>query len=246
MCECLTKQSTLLPLNSLPPHHVPDHLTFKPFHSTISFKTVRPSSLALRHGSTRSQRKDSWASPKHVHEYAEQYAYRTATKFRAEVQREDEQKWEWVIPKKEACSTSAKSVGSDDKRSVLPRGSVLQQSGRSTKLAAMETRSMAVQAYDLHDDDGGHRSSGAPSNRNSGWNSRDSSTAFSSLWTRFVTRAGSCQLARYRTRHERPQPELQRGIEYAQSAPRARPAVEYGFQLFKKFEFSSTRTRRRT
>ena len=52
-----------------------------------------------------------------------------------------------VIPKKHAaCGTSAESAGSDDRRPVLQRGSVLQQSG--TKLAAMATRSVAVQTED--------------------------------------------------------------------------------------------------
>ena len=38
-------------------------------------------------------------------------------------------------------------------------------------------------------------SSGAPSNRKAGWNSRDLSAASSELWTSFVTRAGSCWIA---------------------------------------------------
>ena len=39
------------------------------------------------------------------------------TKFRTEIQREDEQKWEWVITKKEAeYSTSAQLAGSNDIR----------------------------------------------------------------------------------------------------------------------------------
>ena len=40
----------------------------------------------------------------------------------------------------------AKSAGSEDKRSVLPRGSVLQQN--VTKLAAIATRSIDVQTED--------------------------------------------------------------------------------------------------
>ena len=32
-------------------------------------------------------------------------AYRTGTKLRTELQREDEQKWEWVIPKEAEYST---------------------------------------------------------------------------------------------------------------------------------------------
>ena len=47
-------------------------------------------------------------------------AYRSSAGFRAEVQREEEQKWEWVVPKEEeAPSMPAKSAGSDDKRSVF-------------------------------------------------------------------------------------------------------------------------------
>ena len=48
--------------------------------------------------------------------------------------------------REEACSMPAESAGSDDKRSVLPRGSVLQQN--VTKLAAIVTRSIAVQTED--------------------------------------------------------------------------------------------------
>ena len=93
----------------------------------------------------------AWASLLHFRVHA---ACRTGTKFRTELQREDEQKWEWVIPKKEAgYSTSAQSAGSRDTRPdkekweragpkteaarntgsndsypVLPRDSVLQHS----------------------------------------------------------------------------------------------------------------------
>ena len=90
-------------------------------------------------------------------------AYRSGTKLRTVEQREDEQKWERVIPKEEAgYSTLAQSAGSDDKRPdkqqgrakpkhetassagsndsrlVLPRGSV----------AAMATCSVGVQTED--------------------------------------------------------------------------------------------------
>ena len=52
-----------------------------------------------------------------------------------------------VVPKREeARSMPAKSAGSEDKRSVLPRGSVLQQN--VTKLAATAARSIAVQTED--------------------------------------------------------------------------------------------------
>ena len=95
----------------------------------------------------------AWTSPLHFRVHA---AYRTGTKFRTELQREDEQKWEWVIPKEEAdFSISALSAGSDDKspdkqtldrattgsndsRLVPPRGSV----------AAMATCSVGVQTED--------------------------------------------------------------------------------------------------
>ena len=49
----------------------------------------------------------AWASPLHFRVHA---AYRTGTKLRTELQREDEQKWEWVLPK------SAQSAGSSDTR----------------------------------------------------------------------------------------------------------------------------------
>ena len=102
------------------------------------------------------------ASPLHFRAHA---ARRTATKFRAEQQREDEQKWQWVIPKKEAeYSTSAQSAGTDDKRPdkqkleraspknevaspVPPRGSVLLLHC-GTKRAGVANRSVAVQTAD--------------------------------------------------------------------------------------------------
>ena len=108
-----------------------------------------------------SQCKDSWASsPKHFHECVEQFACRTAKKFRAEVQREDEQKWEWVIPKKdEARSTSAKSAGSDDKRSVLPKSSAAKRQRYEIGSHGNPLHGCSHSGwtrYDLHDDDGGH------------------------------------------------------------------------------------------
>ena len=92
---------------------------------------------------------------------------RTGTKLRTELQRDDEQKWEWMISRKQAAQSAESSVarpdkekwewagpkteaasntGSNDSRPVLPRGSVVQQSG--TKLAVMATRSVAVQTED--------------------------------------------------------------------------------------------------
>ena len=56
----------------------------------------------------------AWTSPLHFRVRA---PYRTGTKLRTELQREDEQKWEWVIPKEEVeYSTSAQSAGSNDMR----------------------------------------------------------------------------------------------------------------------------------
>ena len=61
----------------------------------------------------------AWASPLLFRVHA---AYSTGMKLRTEPQREDEQKWEWVIPEKERVSsvfgsnTAAKSAGSDDRR----------------------------------------------------------------------------------------------------------------------------------
>ena len=56
----------------------------------------------------------AWASPLHFRVHA---TCRTGTKLRTEPQREDEEKWDWVIPYKEAgCSTPAQSSGSSDTR----------------------------------------------------------------------------------------------------------------------------------
>ena len=56
----------------------------------------------------------AWTSPLHFRVHA---AHRQGTTYRTELQREDEQKWERVIPEKEAeFSTSAQSVGSSDIR----------------------------------------------------------------------------------------------------------------------------------
>ena len=69
---------------------------------------------------------------------------RSAQMFRAEEQREEEQQRDCFLQKtEEACSMPAKSAGSEDKRSVLPRGSVLQQN--VTKLSAIAACSVAVQ-----------------------------------------------------------------------------------------------------
>ena len=145
------------------PLHAPTHLSFRPFHSTISLETGRLASAAVQHGS--------------LGVAAALSAYRTATNFRAELRREDEQKWEWVIPKEEAeystsaqsagsvdkrpgkekrkraspkneaaSNTAAKSARSDDSRPVLPTCSVLQQS--CTKLKVKATGSVAVQTED--------------------------------------------------------------------------------------------------
>ena len=95
---------------------------------------------------------------------------RTGTTLRTELQREDEQKWEWVVPKggvqhissvsrlRTTCAQTRKS-GSGPGRRTRRRatqapltvvrslqGSVMQQSG--TKLATMATRSVAVQTED--------------------------------------------------------------------------------------------------
>ena len=105
----------------------------------------------------------AWASSLHFRVHA---ACRMGTKLRTLVQRKDEQKWEWVNPKKEAeyCTSAqlasqqaqatcaqtrtigpakpkhetASSTGSNDNRQVLPRGSV----------AAMATCSVKVQTED--------------------------------------------------------------------------------------------------
>ena len=76
----------------------------------------------------------AWASPLNFWLHA---AHRTGTKLRTLLRREDERKWEWMIPRKEAAqsagssdarptqeaasSTAAKSASSDDKRPDNPK-----------------------------------------------------------------------------------------------------------------------------
>ena len=118
--------------------------------------------------------------------------------------RPDKQKFDRTSPKNETASNTL----SNDSRPVPPKGSVLLQHC-GTK------RSVAVQAADSVEREDSlwdwlttsttttaatrqpqkRCSSGAPSNINLGWNSRDFSAAFSGL-TRFVTGAGSYRRAR--------------------------------------------------
>ena len=82
------------------------------------------------------KRTDDWASPKHFHRYAHRYA-----RNRAEIQREESREWT-VLSKEEPRSgngTSAKNAKDEEARSVLPRGSVIQQ--HIIKLASIATRS---------------------------------------------------------------------------------------------------------
>ena len=88
---------------------------------------------------------DEWTWPKHFHGWAEQSAYRSAARVRAEVHREEE--WGWtIVPKASRSSVSTKRAGVKEMHTFLPRGSVLQQN--VTKLAAVATRSIAVQTED--------------------------------------------------------------------------------------------------
>ena len=105
-------------------------------------------------------------------------AHRTGTKLRTEQQREDEKKWEWVIPKKEADDKRQDEQKSDlaspkereGKQHVLQRQSLGRSSGF---LAAAALRYQAQRgsadsglsraqrfplglAHDLHDNDRGH------------------------------------------------------------------------------------------
>ena len=91
------------------------------------------------------KRADAWASPKQCHQYVHRYACQYATKFRAEMQR-DESRERTVLPKKEPSnrnSMPAKHAKDEEARSVLPRGSVIQQN--TTKLASIATRSTVAQ-----------------------------------------------------------------------------------------------------
>ena len=92
------------------------------------------------------KRTDDWASLEHFH----RYAYRYATKIRAGIQREGSREWT-VLSKEEPRSGNdtpapftmlTKNAKDGEARSVLPRGSVIQQN--MTKLA-IATRSTAAQ-----------------------------------------------------------------------------------------------------
>ena len=82
------------------PHHVTDHLTCELFHSPISLKTFRPSSSsAVQLGST--PRATALMAGRRRCTSTRMRPGRSATRFRAEVQREEEQQWDWVVPKRE-------------------------------------------------------------------------------------------------------------------------------------------------
>ena len=105
----------------------------------------------------------SWRGRRLLH-FRVQAAYRTGTKLRSVLQREDEQKWEWIIPKEEAgYRTSAQSAGSSDTRQdkekwerVSPKTEAASNTGSNDSrpapprgfVAAMTTRSVAVQTED--------------------------------------------------------------------------------------------------
>ena len=201
-----------LHITSLPPHHCsisssPTILLLNPSNSTISLKTVRPPQPSGK-AAPWSQRKDSWASPMHFLENAEQCAYRTATKFRAEVQREAEQKLEWssqrrtrravhqlslrvrrqaLSPSKGLCSAAKRQ-----RYQIGSHGNPLRGSSDSG------TRSGTIipvgLAHENHDDDGSHPDV-SPRSVAAVVLHEDLSAASSELWTRFVTRAVSCRLA---------------------------------------------------
>ena len=233
-----------------PPHHhptAPDHLYFWPFRSTFLPKLV---DLLPPQWNMAAPWSQCTGGPLHFRAHA---ACSTATMFRTELQREDEQKWVWFIPKEEAeYSTSAQPAGSDERRPdkqkldraspknvaasntgsneshpVLPRGSVLLQHC-GTKRAAVQTNRLGrARGSRPPRDVGGHPDVSPnrvapvvlhPTEILDGTPQTDCSAAFSELWTRFVTRAGSCRcalrqlsLSNYGTESRlslRPQPEL--------------------------------------
>ena len=114
-----------------------------------------------------------------------------------------------VTPKLDLASPKnemANDMFSNDSRSVPPNASVLRQHCDTKRSMAVQTADSVEHedfivglAHDVHDDDGGHpdvsqRSVAAVVQRffvNKGWNS----VAFTGLWTRFATQAGSYQSA---------------------------------------------------
>ena len=89
-------------------------------------------------------------------------AYRTVTKLRTVVQREDEQKWEWMIPRKEAAqpvepsvarpvqeaasSTTAKSRSTDVKRPVTQKSDLASQRTRWQRTCSPSTAVRSLQS----------------------------------------------------------------------------------------------------
>ena len=213
--------------NSLPPHH----LTFKPFHRTISLKTVRPASSALRHGSTLEaspriaghRRSISTSMRKSMpteqpRSFEQRYTEKTSRSGSGSSQRRTRRAVHQLSLR--APTTSVQSFQGAlccSKAAAVPnwqpwqpapwlfrhwtpsaRGLIVGLALRPPRRRRAATQTSAPEALQQW----------RPPNRNTGWNSRDFSAAFGELWTRFVTRAGSCWLALrqlflhgYRTRH---------------------------------------------
>ena len=112
--------------------------------TTQTFSRFRVLTHTRSMAAARDKRTDDWASPGHFHRYAHRYSM----KIRAEIQREQSRNWT-VLSKEDprsgndklAPSTRPTNTKDDEARSVLPRGSVIQQN--MTKLASIATRSTA-------------------------------------------------------------------------------------------------------
>ena len=115
-CECSEKQTTFH-FTSLPCHHFTT-----PLHApTILICDLFTVQFFSKPGAPLPQQCNMAACPSPLH-FRVHAAYRTCTKLRTEPQREDEQKWEWVITKKVAeYSTSAQSARSSDTRPDMER-----------------------------------------------------------------------------------------------------------------------------
>ena len=113
---------------------------------------IHTDSMAAAHD----KRTDEWASPEHF----QRYGHRYAAKIGAEIQREESR--QWTVQSKEepkseneapAPSTMlTKDTKDEEARSVLPRGSVIQQN--ITKLASIATRSTTARTVNPTTDGG--------------------------------------------------------------------------------------------
>ena len=129
--HCSVRVPTQTALHMSPARH---HLIVTPHHDTNNHKFTHLLSPLLSQNLVTSLVRAAWqhharAPPKHFHQCAHRQAYKYATKFRAEMQREESREWT-VLPNKEPSSGNSMTANyaEDEKeRSVLPRGSVIQQ-----------------------------------------------------------------------------------------------------------------------